>query len=62
MIASSISQDQSEDKDATDAAFSSVKYTDEIQSTDGVDKAITFLRNHFENPSSKKESVRGTHS
>ena len=48
MIASSISQDQSEDKDATDAAFSSVKYTDEIQSTDGVDKAITLLRNHFE--------------
>ena len=48
MIASSISQDQIEDKDSTDAAFSSVKYTDEIQSTDGVNKTIMFLRNHFE--------------
>ena len=47
MIASSISQDQSEDKDATDAAFSSVKYIDEIQSPDGVNKAITILRNNF---------------
>ena len=53
-IFSSISQDQSEDKDGTNSKFSFVIYTDVVQSQDGICKAIIFLRNHYQKSCWKK--------